>query len=72
MSWKQRSFTVAGLLAASGIIIIIPTLIALANISFAVIAFQGPIVGITFGLMIFGLGVAKGIITARTAVVATR
>jgi hypothetical protein len=68
VSWKQRSFPVAGLLAASGIILTILPLIALASINFAVIAFQGPIVGATFGLVIFGLGVAKGIRTARIAV----
>jgi hypothetical protein len=68
VSWKQRSFLVAGSLAASGIILMILPLIALASINFAVIAFQGPIVGATFGLVIFGLGVAKGIRTARIAV----
>jgi hypothetical protein len=67
VSWKQKSFLVAGLLAASGIILVIPPLIALANINFAIIAFQGPIVGATFGLVIFGLGVAKGVGMARTA-----
>lgn len=67
VSWNQRSFPVAGLLAASGIIIMTPPLIALVNINFAVIAFQGPIVGATFGLVIFGLGVAKGVGTARMA-----
>jgi hypothetical protein len=65
--WKKRSFAVAGLLAASGIILMIPPLIALMNINFAVIGFQGPLVGVTFGLVILGLGVAKGIETTRTA-----
>ncbi len=56
------------MLAASGfIILMIPPLIVLANINFAVITFQGPIVRATFGLVIFGLGVAKGVGTARTA-----
>lgn len=72
VSWEQRSFLVAGLLAASGIILMILPLIALANINFAVIALQGPIVGVIFGLMIFGLGVTKGIRTTRTAVAAAR
>jgi hypothetical protein len=65
VSWKQRSFLVAGLLSASGMIGMIPGLIATGYLS--IIAFQGPIMGVTFGLVIFGLGVAKGIMTARTA-----
>ena len=70
VSWKQRSFVVAGLLTAAGIIIIIPPMIALANINFAVIVFPGPIIGVIFGLVILGLEVAKGIgAAARTAVV---
>jgi uncharacterized membrane protein HdeD (DUF308 family) len=72
VSWKQRSFPVAALLAATGIINIIPPLIALANINFAVIVFPGPIIGVIFGLLIFGLGVAKGIRTARAVKVAPR
>lgn len=66
VSWKQRSFVVAGLLAASGIILVI---LPLANMNFV---FPGPILGVIFGLAIFGLGVAKAIRTVRTAVVATR
>jgi hypothetical protein len=50
----------------------IPPLIALANINFAVIVFPGPIIGVIFGLLIFGLGVAKGIRTARAVKVAPR
>jgi hypothetical protein len=59
VSWKQRSFLVAGLLVASGIIGMIPGLIATGY--FAVIVFPGPIYGVIYGLGIFGLGVAKGI-----------
>jgi hypothetical protein len=70
VSWKQRSFLVAGLLAASGIILMMLPLAALANA--AVIVFPGPILGVIFGLVILGLGVAKGITAARTAVVAAR
>ena len=66
VSWKQRSFVVAGLLAASGIILMIPAIIATGY--FAVIVFPGPILGVIFGLVIFGLGVAKGISTARMAI----
>jgi hypothetical protein len=66
ISWKQRSFVVAGLLAASGVILMI---LPLANMNFVI---PGPIIGIVVGLVILGLGVAKGIRTARTAVVAAR
>jgi hypothetical protein len=65
VSWKQRSFVVVGLLAASGIILMIPAIIATGY--FAVIVFPGPILGVIFGLVIFGLSVAKGIRTARMA-----
>jgi hypothetical protein len=65
VSWKQRSFVVAGLLAASGIILMIPAIIATGY--FAVIVFPGPMLGVIFGLVIFGLGVAKGIRTASIA-----
>jgi hypothetical protein len=63
VSWNQRSFLVAGLLAASGIIGMIPGLIATGYL--AVIVFPGPIYGVIYGLGIFGLGVAKGIRTTR-------
>jgi hypothetical protein len=67
VSWKQRSFLVAGLLAVSGIIFMIPSLIATGYL--AVIVLPGPILGVIIGLGIFGLGVAKGIRTARAPVV---
>ena len=67
VSWKQRSFVVAGLLAASGIILMIPAIIATGY--FAVIVFPGPILGVIFGFVIFGLGVAKGVRRARMATV---
>jgi hypothetical protein len=70
VSWKQRSFPAAGLLAASRIILMVPSLIATGYL--AVIVFPGPILGVIFGLIIFGLGVAKGIKTASTAVVTAR
>jgi hypothetical protein len=65
LSWKQRSYLVAGLLAVSGIIGMIPGLIATGSL--AVIVFQGPIYGVIYGLGIIGLGVAKGIRSTRTA-----
>ncbi len=67
VSWKQGSFLVAGLLAAGGTTFAISGLIALANINFAVIEFPGPILGVILGLPILGLGIAKGIRTARMA-----
>ena len=66
VSWKHRSFLVAGMLAAGGITFAISGLIALASMNFAVIKFPGPILGIILGLPILGLGVVKGIRTART------
>ena len=59
VSWKQRSLVVAGLLAASGVVLMI---LPLANMNFA---FPGHIIGVVVGLGILGLGVAKGIGTAR-------
>ena len=70
VSWKDRSFLVAGLLAASGTIFMVTSMIA--TDFFAVTVVPGPILGVIFGLGIFGLGVAKGIRTARTTVVAAR
>jgi hypothetical protein len=66
ISRKQRSYLVAGLLAASGILLMI---LPLANINPMI---PGPIIGVIVGLGILGLGVAKGIRAARTAVVAAR
>ncbi len=63
ISWKRRSFQVAGLLAASGVILMI---LPLASMNFAI---PGPIIGVVVGLGIVGLGVAKGIITARAVMV---
>src|SRR5215211_2309572 len=53
-------------LSASGIILMI---VPLANLNFMI---PGPIIGVAVGLTIFGLRMAKGIRTARTAVVAAR
>jgi hypothetical protein len=66
ISWKQRSFVVAGLLGASGIILMI---LPLANMNFV---FPGPVIGVVVGLVILGLGVTKGIKTARAEVVAPK
>ena len=66
VSWKQRSFLVAGLLIASGIILMI---LPLANMNFVI---PGPMIGVIVGLVILGLGVTKGIRTARAVIVAPR
>ena len=63
VSWKQRSFLVAGLLAVSGLVSLIYGLIATGF--FAVIVFPGPILGVVIGVWIIGLGMAKGIEAAR-------
>ena len=67
VSWKHKSFLVAGLLAASGIIFMVASVIATEY--FAVIMIPGPILVVIFGLWILGLGLAKGIRTAKTAVI---
>lgn len=69
VSWKQRSFMVAGLLAVSGILYMIPGLIALVVLNFPAFLFPGPIASVIFGLVIFGLGMTKGITTALTPAV---
>ena len=65
VSWNQRSYLMTGLLAVTGAIYMIPGLQALASINFAVIVIPGPILGVIFGLVIGGLGAAKGIETSR-------
>jgi hypothetical protein len=63
VSWNQRSFVVAGLLAASGVMLMIPALVATGYLT--AIVFPGPIIGVIIGLGISGLGVAKGMRTVR-------
>lgn len=59
ISWKHRSFVVAGLLATSGIILMI---LPMANMNFMI---PGPVIGLVAGVGILGLGAAKGIRTAH-------
>ena len=66
VSWKQRSFLVAGLLIAGGIVFMIPAIISTEYL--AVIIIPGPILGIISGLGILGLGIVKSIRTARSPV----
>jgi hypothetical protein len=70
LSWKQRSLLVAGLLAASGVTGIIAGMINTEY--FAVIIFPGPILGVIIGVVILGLGVAKGIETVQAGRSKTR
>jgi hypothetical protein len=70
VSWKQKSYLVAGLLAASGVTGIIAGVINTQY--FAVIMFPGPILGVIIGLGILGVGMAKGIITVRVAEIPAR
>jgi hypothetical protein len=63
VSWKQRSFLVAGLLAASGTVGLAYGLIV--TEFFSIIVFPGPIIGVLIGVEIIGLGVAKWIGTAQ-------
>ena len=70
VSWKHRSFLVAGLLAVSGVTGIIAGVINTQY--FAVIVFPGPILGVIIGLGILGLGVAKGMGAAKATLIAIR
>jgi hypothetical protein len=70
LSWKQKSLVVTGLLAASGVTGIIAGMINTGF--FAVIIFPGPILGAIIGVMILGLGLAKGIETVQAGRSKTR
>jgi hypothetical protein len=59
VSWRQRSFLVAGLLAASGIVGLVYGLIVTGFL--ALVVFPGPILGVIIGIGLTGLGAAKGI-----------
>lgn len=69
VSWGQRSYLVAGLLIAAGIIYTAHLAPYLGD--HGIIAFPGPVVGLFFGHVILGLGVATGIGSARKTVVQT-
>jgi hypothetical protein len=68
VSWKQKSFLVAGLLAAGGLVGLV---YGLAATDFASVTFRGPVFGVIIGLPILGLGVAKGIEAARAGTTTT-
>jgi hypothetical protein len=69
VSWKHRSFVVAGLLAASGVTGIIAGVINMQY--FAVTVFPGPFLGVIIGLGVLGLGLAKGMGIAKATLIAT-
>lgn len=67
ISWGRRSYIVAGLLIAAGILYMIHLAPFLGDHS--VIAFPGPVVGLFLGHVILGLGVAMGIGSAKIRIV---
>jgi hypothetical protein len=75
ISWKERSFLGAGLLAASGVIFMIHPLTNFVVHQHMVTGHSeaipwGPILVIILGLGILGLGISKAIRTARTTRIA--
>jgi hypothetical protein len=63
VSCKQKSFLVAGLLAASGLVGLVYGLMTTEFL--ASVEFRGPVFGVIIGLPILGLGVAKGVEAAQ-------
>lgn len=63
VSYRQKSYAISGLLAAAGVALFVPALVATGY--FAVVVIPGPILGVLFGLYIIGLGAAKGALSAR-------
>lgn len=82
ISWNQRSFLEAGLLAASGVIFMIHPLTTIfmmhsmnhhqMGTGHSAAIPWGPIIVVILGLGILGLGVVMGIRTGRTAVAVAR
>ena len=72
-SLKRRSFLVAGLLVASGVISVIYSVIVISMMAKMGHSGHSPIHLVWDGLVILGLGVAKGIetrrMTAKTAII---
>ena len=64
LSPEEGSFSVAGLLAATGIVGVAYGLVATEFLAAAMFT-GGPVFGIIIGLPVLGLGVAKGAQTAR-------
>jgi hypothetical protein len=70
LSLRNRSIVVAAMLGVTGIMVMIPAMAATGY--FAAIVFPGPIIGVFFGLGVIGMGVAKGVGTARAVTATTR
>ena len=66
ISWRHRSYLVAGLLMGAGILYTIHLAPFLGDHS--VLAIVGPVTGLFFGHVILALGVAKAIGSVRTSV----
>jgi hypothetical protein len=62
LSIGRRSFVMAGLLAGAGVAFAVPAIIAMGD--FSAIAVPGPIFGVIFGMVVLGLGAAKGAASA--------
>jgi hypothetical protein len=67
VSWKHKSYLVAGLLIGAGILYTIHLGPFLGDHS--VVAIVGPVIGLFFGHVIIALGVAKGLESARIRIV---
>lgn len=63
LSWKKRSFLLAGLLAAVGAVGLVYGMIV-ADL-FSEIVFPGPIIGVYIGIGVLGLAVVKGVEATR-------
>jgi hypothetical protein len=69
VSYRQKSYAIAGMLVAAGASLFVPALIATGYLAFVVI--PGPILGVLFGAYMVGLGAAKGAVSARNTHVMT-
>lgn len=63
ISWGQKSVLISALLLISGTLVTVNAIIATRN--FSILVFPGPIIGVTLGLVLLVLGIAKSLSTAR-------
>jgi hypothetical protein len=63
MSWGRKSVLISTLLLISGTLVTVNAMIATRN--FSILEFPGPIIGVTLGLVLLVLGIAKSLSTAR-------
>jgi len=64
IAWRYRSGLISALLITAGTIFALGALVATGFLT--TIVFPGPIIGIFLGLLVIGLGIAKGIKTRTT------